>query len=100
MNRRHIQSKARPMEHPGPRAIEHPDGRTEVREGSPSLGDAEHQPDVERQNAPERDEEALASEAVAGRDQEAVHEACTDAWLDAEVGPVLPVEPADDLQRE
>lgn len=102
MKRRRIRSKARPPEHPGQGAIEHPEGRTPGPESSviPSHGQAEHEPDVERQAAPERDEEALASEAARSGDQEAVHEAGADEWLDAEVGSETPLEPRGDLQRE
>jgi len=102
MKRRRIRSKSRPPEHPGQGAIEHPKGQTPgpERAVSPSHGQPEHEPDVDRQGAPERDEEALANDAAPAGDQEAVHEAGADEWLNAEVGTEPPMEPRSDLQRE
>lgn len=101
MKRRRIRSKVHPPEYPA-QAIEHPEGQTPGSEHavSPSHGQPEHQPDVDHQAAPERDVEALASEAAPAEDQQAVHEACADEWVDAEVGTEPPVERRSDLQRE
>ena len=102
MKRLRIRSKARPPEHPGQGAIEHPEGQapSEERAVSPSHGQPAHEPDVDRQAESERDEEALASETAPSGDQQAVHEAGADQWLDAEVGSEPSVETSSDLQRE
>lgn len=69
---------------------------------SPSPGQPEHEPDadVDRQAAPERDEEALLDDVAPSGDQQAVHEDGADQWLDAEVGSESPVETASNRRPE